>query len=146
MSNYKLIQLTNKNIPEVAINGLLPLGSITRRVDCKSNCPTFTVSTSGADTVTLSSPGYYRIIYSISAVATADTALTLSLLTNGVSAYSVSETPAAAGDTVNLTLTYMARVYPQCDNLANNNPMTVQFQTSGAITSGVGNLIIERVY
>lgn len=146
MSNYKLIQLTNKNVPEVAINGLLPLGNITRRVDCKSDCPTFTVSTSGADTVTLSSAGYYRITYSLTALATAADALNVTLLANGSSVYSVSETPAAAGDSVNLSLIYTVRVFPQCDNVANNNPMTIQFQTSGAITSGTSNLIIERVY
>lgn len=142
MSNYKLIQLTNKSILTVPIDGLLPLGNITRRVDCKSDCPTFTVSTSGADTVTLSSAGYYRITYSLTALPTAADALNVALLVNDASVYSVSETPVAAGDSVNLSLTYIVRVFPQCNNMA----MTIQFQTSGAITSGTSNLIIERVY
>lgn len=144
MARYKLIQLTNKNVTQASF---LPLGDISRRVDTKQDCPTFTVSYSGADTVTITSPGYYKITYNLSATVSTTDDITLSLVGNSTSLYSVTTTPAAADSTVNTLMTYIIRVYPECNCPQTNNPMRIQFTASGnTITAGESNLIVERVY
>jgi hypothetical protein len=145
MSKYKMIQLTNNNILEVAANALVPLGNITRKIDCYNNCSTFTVATSNADSVILSEPGYYKITYSGSFVCTDAGTAKLNLIVNGSTTFSASATNVAA-ETVNLTIPYVVRVFPVCQSDANNNPMTVQIQTETALTSANTNLIIEKVY
>lgn len=146
MSRFKLLQMTNNNIGEVAIDGLIPLGNVTRRIDCETNCPAFTVSSSNADTVTISEAGYYDIKYSITGLATATGLNSISLVINGTDTYSVGGTVATAGDAINLTLPYVVRVFKRCDNIATNNPMTVQIKADTALTSATANLIIEKVY
>lgn len=146
MSRFKLLQMTNNNIGEVAIDGLIPLGTVTRRIDCGTNCSAFTVSASNADTVTISEAGYYDIKYSITGLATATGLNSISLVINGTDTYSVGGTVATAGDAINLTLPYVVRVFKRCDNIATNNPMTVQIKADTALTSATANLIIEKVY
>lgn len=146
MKKYKLLQVTNNNIGAVAVNGLIPLGRITRKIDCDNNCTAFTLSSSNADTVTISEQGYYDIEFSITALATATGLNSISLVVNGVDTYAVGETVATAGDAINLTLPYIVRVFKKCDNVATNNPMTIQFKADTAITSATANLIIKKVY
>lgn len=143
---YKAIQLSNNAIPTVAVGSLLPLGRITRHT-CGHVCEpnTFVVGTSQADTVTITEPGIYRIMYSASVVPTATGQLTISLLENGV--VLTSETlQATAGVTLGVSFAYLARVFPNTQTSA-NVPATIQLEaTVGAITSGISNLIIEKVY
>lgn len=142
----KMIQMTNKNIGVVAINGFIPFGNITRRVDCGNCCSAFTVSSSNTDTITINEEGYYRITYSITDLATAVGLNTITLVVNGVDTYTVGETVAAAGDAINLTFDYVVRVFKRCDNVATNNPMTIQVRADDAITSATANIIVERIY
>ena len=141
-----MIQITNKNIGAVAINGLIPLGTITRRIDCGDCCTAFTVSSSNTDTITINEEGYYKITYSITDLATAVGLNTITLVVNGTDTYTVGETVAVAGDAINLTLDYVVRVFRKCDNVATNNPMTIQIRADDAITSATANIIIERIY
>lgn len=141
-----MIQITNKNIGAVAINGLIPLGTITRRIDCGDCCTAFTVSSSNTDTITINEEGYYKITYSITDLATAVGLNTITLIVNGTDTYTVGETVAVAGDAINLTLDYVVRVFKKCDNVATNNPMTIQIRADDAITSATANIIIERIY
>ena len=142
----KMIQMTNKNIGVVAINGFIPFGNITRRVDCGNCCSAFTVSSSNTDTITINEEGYYRITYSITDLATAVGLNTITLVVNGVDTYTVGETVAVAGDAINLTFDYVVRVFKRCDNVATNNPMTIQVRADDAITSATANIIVERIY
>lgn len=146
MSNYRLIQLTNNNIPAVAVDTNMPLGTITRRVACNRCEPTFVVSSSSVDTITINEEGYYKVAYNGALVATDAGVVELTLVVNGVNTYVVGET-AVAGATVNVTLDYVVRVFKRCDDIATNNPMTIQVESTGvALTSGTSNIIVERVY
>lgn len=145
MSRFKMLQLTNNNIGAVAANALVPLGTITRRIDCSNNMSTFSVTSSNTDTITINEAGYYEISYSISEVATNAGITTVTLIINGVDTYTVGAT-ATAGGTLNLTLPYTTRVFNRCDNIATNNPMTIQFRTNAALTSATANVIVKKIY
>ena len=146
MSKYKLIQLTNSTIGEVEANGFMPLGNITRRLNSPmSTDSAFTVSTTGANIVYLNEPGYYNVIYSVSAVAAAAGDVGLTLTTNGTDVYTVSATATADG-MVNLTLPVAIRVCPNSCSSPANCPSSVQIQLGEvAITDGTSNMIIEKV-
>lgn len=146
MSNYRLLQLTNNNIPEVATTTNMPLGSITRRVTCNKFEPTFVVSTSNVDTVTINEEGYYKITYNAALIATDAGDVEMTLVINGTNTYSVSETATAAG-IVNVDLDFVTRVFRRSDDIATNNPMSIQIKSTGvALTGGTSNFIVERVY
>jgi hypothetical protein len=142
----KMIQMTNKNIGVVAVNGLIPFGTVTRRIDCGNCCSAFTISSSNTDTITINEEGYYKVTYSITELATAVGLNSITLVVNGVDTYTVGETVATAGDAIDLTLPYVVRVFKKCDNVATNNPMTIQIRADEAITSATANIIIERIY
>ena len=146
MYKNKMIQMTNKNIGVVNANSFIPFGTITRRIDCGNCCSAFTISSSNTDTITINEEGYYKITYSITDIATAVGLNSITLLVNGVDTYTVGETVAAAGDAINLDLPYVVRVFKRCDNVATNNPMTIQIRADDAITSATANIIIERIY
>jgi hypothetical protein len=146
MGNKKMIQMTNNNIGVVNANGFIPFGNITRRIDCGSACSAFTVSSSNTDTITINEEGYYEIKYSITDLATSVGLNSITLIVNGVDAYTVGETVATAGDAINLTLPYVVRVFKKCDNVATNNPMTIQLRADNAITSATANIIVEKIY
>lgn len=138
--------MTNKNIGVVAVNGLIPFGTVTRRIDCGNCCSAFTISSSNTDTITINEEGYYKVTYSITELATAVGLNSITLVVNGVDTYTVGETVATAGDAIDLTLPYVVRVFKKCDNVATNNPMTIQIRADEAITSATANIIIERIY
>lgn len=146
MHKEKMIQMTNKNIGAISANGFIPFGTITRRVDCGNCCSAFTISSSNTDTITINEEGYYKITYSITDVATTVGLNTITLVVNGVDTYTVGETVATAGDAIDLDLPYVVRVFKRCDNVATNNPMTIQVRADDAITSATANIIIERIY
>ena len=149
MSSYRVIQLTNINIGSVAVNGLMPLGTVTRRINrttCDDNNPTFTLATTGTNIVTINECGNYRIVYSLSGVAATAGILNVVLQLNNTDTYTVSAT-ADAGDTINVTLPYEIRVLPNCASTPNNNPVNITIQLTGVgITGGTSNLLIEKVY
>lgn len=151
MSKYKLIQLTNSSIGAIDANTLLPLGIVTRRINSACDCPTFQVASSNADTVYINEPGYYKVTYSATFTAAAAGNVSVSLLTNQATVYTVTEEATAAEDIVNVTLPYVIRVCPNSCSSPYNCPMAVQFKlgdTALGITPdpSTANLIIERVY
>jgi len=143
-----MIQLTNKNIQTVAANALMPLGNITRRVCPRTNCcQTFEVTTSGADTVNITEQGYYRVVYNVSAIPAAAGLVSFSLNVGGTSVYVGSATATAAGDTVNVSITFMVRAFGNCASLPVNLPLAIQIENTGAaLTSAVSDILIERTY
>lgn len=141
MTTYKQIQLTNTNIGAVAIDENLPLGTVTRRINAPYNCcNTFLVSTSAVDTVTLNNVGFYKVTYSLTATAAAAGEVTVGLVTNGDTVYSVSQTVVDETSGVNLTLPYTIRVTSE------SAPVNVQLKNTGiALTGSTSNLIIEKI-
>ena len=148
MSKYRVLQLTNQTVGAVAVNGYMPFGKITRRVqESCGNCTTFNVTTSQADIVYLNEIGNYNVDYSASLIAGAIGEVSVSLIVNGVQVYEVGATATAIDDVVNVTLPYQVRVCPNCAGAPNNCPMAIQIQLTGvAVTGGQSNLRIERVH
>lgn len=152
MSRYKLIQLTNNNVGEIAAGANLPLGSITRKLNAPSNCTsTFQVTSSTSDTLIIAEPGYYKVTYSATLTAGAAGLMSVSLIANGASTYTVSEDATAAEDIVNLTLPYVIRICPNCCSTPYNCPVSLQFKL-GDVATGITpqpsttNLIVEKIY
>lgn len=141
-SNYRVIEMTNNNIGAVAVNGLMPLGIVTRRISTKtgSGVP-FEVTTSGADTLALTDKGYYDSLYSASLIVGGAGTLTLTLLENGTAIASASATAAGAG-TVNITMPKVVRVFANCPSVPNNCPALLQVQLSGLAVTG-GNSVLR---
>ena len=146
-NNYKQIQLTNTAIGDVAVDALIPLGSVTRRINTpQSCCNTFTLSTSGANTLTINDVGFYKITYVLNATAAAAGEVTVALLTNGTSVNTVSQAIVDETAAVNMTLVYTIRVFPNCNSAINNCPVNVQMQNTGiALTGATSNLIVEKI-
>lgn len=144
---YKQIQLTNLDIGDVAVNEFIPYGRVTRRINAPYNCcNTFSVTSSTDDTVVINDTGFYKITYSLTALAGAAGDVTISLVTNGSTVYSVTATAAAAAESVNLTLPYTIRVCPNCSSTPDNVPVSVQIQNTGVNLTGVSsNMIIEKL-
>jgi hypothetical protein len=147
MTSYKQIQLTNNTVGDVAINAYMPLGRVTRRINAPFNCcNTFTVTTSDADTVILNDVGFYKITYSLTATAAAAGEITIALVTNGNSVYTVSQAVVDETAGVNLTLPYTIRVCSNCSATPDNLPLSVQIQNTGiALTGATSNIIIEKI-
>ena len=142
--NTRLIQMTNDNIGVVALDALMPLGTITRRFGVGGNNPIYTTVNSNVDTITINEEGYYDVVYNASVEATAAGTLGFALLANGTQLYEVTQT-VTAGDTFMFTLPFTVRVYAKACNAPTNNPMNIQIQlTGGAITSGTSNIQIEK--
>lgn len=143
----KVLQLTNTNIPAVAANDYMPLGISTVRYPVETpNCqPVFTITSSTSDTIAVNRGGTYRLDYSASLVASAVGVVTLAVLVNGVSKYTVSATAAAAADTVNLTIPLDIYLPCNCNAAPNSIPANIQIQNTGvALTSGTSNVIITK--
>lgn len=148
MSKYRVLQLTNQNIGAIAVDGYMPFGKVTRRIQetCGSGT-TFNVTTSQADIVYLNEVGNYNINYSASLIAGAIGEVSVALIVNGTQVYEVGATATAIDDVVNVTLPYQVRVCPNCASSPTNCPVSIQVQLTGvAITGGQENLLVERVY
>jgi hypothetical protein len=148
MTNYyKLIQLTNTTIETIDAEQNMPLGKVTRRINTPIDCcNTFAINSSTADTITISDPGFYKVTYSLTAIAAAAGDVTISLITNDATTYTVSQAAADTTGNVNLTLCYTIRVTPNTLSPGTTTPVSVQLQNTGvALTSGTSNIIIEKV-
>jgi hypothetical protein len=123
MTSAKILQLTNSTIGAVATNANMPLGitTVVYPYDTSSCYPTYTVSSSSADTLVINKSGTYNFIYSASVVATAAGDVVLALKVNGITKYTVTETATAAG-TVNLTIPYELYVPCNCQSAPSNVP------------------------
>lgn len=145
---FEFIQLSNNTaFGAVAVGGLVPLGVVTRAFMCDGVAdPTFIVGNTGADTITITESGTYEVNFTASVVATAAGLVTLNLTQNGVVVATASETASAAGDTVNLSISYLVRVFPNVGGLS-NAPSTIQILNTGAtaLTSGTSNIIVRRI-
>lgn len=141
----KIIQLTNSNIGVVAIGSRIPFGVIDIRCPRSAqSVDTFTVTTSGADTLTINKGGLYKFIYNASIVATAAGVLTLTLYNGSTAIGSISQTVSGAGDTENLN--FVKEIYLPSNCQANPYAVPANFSivvTGSAITTGTSTLIVE---
>jgi hypothetical protein len=115
MSTVKLIQLTNNTIGAVTVDSFIPLGVTTVVYPSYSAPygPTYTVTSSTSDTVQVNKSGTYRIIYNASLVATEAGNVSVALVVNGVTKYTVTAQAAAEG-TVNVTIPYEVYIPENC--------------------------------
>jgi hypothetical protein len=146
MTNARILQLTNTNIGAITTNSNIPLGVITvvHPFDVDNCFPTYTVTSSTSDTLVINKPGTYNFIYNASVLAADAGNVILSIVVNGVTKYSVTETLTAAG-TVSLTIPYEIYVPCNCASAPNNVPTYIQVQSTGvALTSGTSNLIVSK--
>lgn len=147
MSKYRTIQLTNTATGAVATGAYMPLGIITRRLICRDGCaPAYAVDYSGSDVISINDVGYYNLTYNASLTAEAAGTVAVALIVGGQQVYQVTETAAAEGDIVNITLPYQIRTFCNDTGANANVPVAVRLQLTGAITAGTSNLIVERVY
>lgn len=146
-NKYRVLQLTNSAVGAVSVGSFLPLGVPTRRVSCNSATQgTFTTTSTGTNVVQINECGNYDVTYNGSLIAGAAGVLSVAIILNGVTVYSGSATATASG-TVNITVPYQIRIFPNNQSLPNNVPAYLQLQLSGvAITGGTSNLKVERVY
>ena len=143
-NTWRLIELTNGNIGPVAVDALVPLGSVTRKVAREPRCsPTFSVDTTANNVVTIDEHGIYNVEYTGTLVAAAAGTLTLNLLQNNTAIATRSIT-VAVGDSVNIALSKEIRVYRNC-YCQQNMPIQLALSITGvAITGGNGTLIVNR--
>lgn len=146
-NGYKQIQITNSEIGNIAENAYLPLGRVTRRINAPYNCcNTFTVTSSTADTVSINDPGFYKITYSLTASAADTGDVSVALVLNGNTIYTVSQYVSSATGSVNITLPYTIRVYAPCSANTESCPVSVQLQNTGIALTGVSsNIIVEKL-
>jgi hypothetical protein len=146
-NTYKLLQLTNNSIVAVPIDSYIPLGRVTRRINAPvDSSSTFSVTSSNADTVQINDVGFYKVTYSLTATAAAEGVVTVALVANGESIYTVSQYVGAADSGVNLTLPYTIRVCSSCSSDPTSCPVSIQIQNTGvALTGETANLIIEKI-
>jgi hypothetical protein len=148
MTSAKILQLTNSAIGAVAADANLPLGVITAiyPFDTSNCCPTYTITSSTSDTLSINKSGTYKVVYSLSGIAGGAGDVVVTMNVNGVAKYAVSATAAAAG-TVNLTLPYELYVPCNCAAAPINVPAAIQFENSGiALTGGTSNLIVSKEF
>ena len=148
MTNAKILQLTNSAIGAVAADVNLPLGVITAiyPFDTNNCYPTYTITSSTSDTLSVNKSGTYKVVYSLSGIAGAAGDVVVTMKVNGVAKYAVSATATANG-TVNLTLPYELYVPCNCAAAPINVPAAIQFENSGvALTGGTSNLIVSKEF
>jgi hypothetical protein len=148
MTNAKILQLTNSAIGAVAADVNLPLGVTTAiyPFDTNNCCPTYSITSSTSDTLSVNKSGTYKIVYSLSGIAGAAGDVVVTMKVNGVAKYAVSATATADG-TVNLTLPYELYVPCNCAAAPINVPAAIQFENSGiALTGGTSNLIVSKEF
>ena len=117
----------------ILAGGTVPIGTIIRRYGCGIE--------QNGNGLTILEPGYYDITVSMTVLPTAATAITATLLRDGVAVpgATASATPAAAGAAVNLTLKALVRHGCNCD------AATLTAALSAAATVNNMAVVIERV-
>lgn len=141
-TNYKIIEMQNTGMGPVLNNGFIPFGKVTRRIATYSGSGVpFQVTTSGADTIQLTSKGYYNVLFNATVTVGGAGDITLVLLANGTPVYSITHHATAAGN-YNLTIPKTVKVFANCASCSTNCPMDIQIQNAGQALTG-GTCIIK---
>lgn len=151
---YRVLQLTNNEIGAIAaptvtipFGQLIPLGRVTRKLCCgNAQQGTFSLTTTDVNTINLNDSGYYRVIVTASLAASAAGDVTIGLIQNDDLLISATETATAGDDVVNISLSYIVRVMPNCCASV-NCPSTLQIANLGvALTGGSINISVEKAH
>ncbi len=126
-----LLQTANQSDQNVALNGIISLGSVQRRYGCGLR-----LSGNGIE---VDGPGYYTVIADVSVAPTEAGAITVALYRNGVQipgaiAYG---TAAAAGDSVTLPIVTTIRQGCCCESADN---LTLVLLAGAGVVSNVSVL------
>lgn len=108
------IYTTNQSVQSVAINGIIAPGTVIRRFGCNFNL--------SGNAIRIAGEGYYEFNTSITLAPTTEGEVTVTAYKDGVAIPGAiaSETAAAAGDLVNLSLDFILREgCPCCDSGSN---------------------------
>ena len=99
---------TNTSIQDVAVNGIINLGTVVRRFGPNINL--------SGDAIQISGPGYYDVSASITATPTAAGNVTVTLFKDGVAVSGATATQAAAAEDtpVNLSISALLREFCSC--------------------------------
>lgn len=140
--NYRVLEMQNNNIGIVAVDSYMPFGNITRRISKTTGggIP-FEVSSSGADTISITNKGYYKVNYNGSLKVGAAGAITLTLYVNG-NEVAKSTTTASGEGTFNVNLVKVIRVFANCEANSTNCPANLQIQLTGTGVTGGNSVII----
>lgn len=126
------IYTTNTSAPTVAIGGIIPVGSTTRRYGCNIK--------QDGNTITLCGNGYYLV--NVSATVTPSAAGTVSVTAQKdgveITGATGSETVAAASTTVNIGLTAIIRNACGCES-------SILSFVLGGVAAVVNNLAVTVV-
>ena len=143
-TNYRLIEMQNTGMGAVASGALMPFGRVTRRIATTTgNGVPFQVMHSGADTIQITSKGYYKVQYNATLTAGGAGDITLVLLANGVPTYSITHHATAAGN-YNLNFAKVVRVFANCQSCSTNCPMDIQIKNAGiAVNGGTSDIIVD---
>lgn len=109
----------------------IPVGTVAHKSCCS-------LSASG-NTWKISGAGYYKITASVTLEPTAADAITLTMNNNGATISQATETPSAAGASVNLGL--VGVIYNKCGCNEDNITMTI----SGAGNVTQANVVVEKI-
>ena len=103
-----LIQTTNTSQPTLAVNSVIPLGSVLRRFGC--NCRL------NGTAIEIEGEGYYAVDLDVTATPTATGDVTVTLFKDGVAIPSATATvtTGAVSETVTLPITTTVRVGCNC--------------------------------
>ena len=119
----------NQSAQNVAVNGVINLGTIARRFGQNLNL--------NGDGITVAGAGYYEVNASITVAPTAAGNVTVTMYKDGVPVQgaSASETAAAANDLVNLSITSIVRENcPCCESISN---LTFVLTSTAAAVSNI---------
>lgn len=139
VSSCSLLQLTNPNIGAVVANSPVPLGVPTQATLCNNGIYIYTSSQN--NTVYITKRGQYRLTYVASITVAEAGNIVFNLVQNGVVTQPLVSTTvtAAAAGTYLVVLDFVVDV--QCGQV----PPRYQVYTTGAITGGNSNLIVDKI-
>lgn len=132
MSCKSAIYTTNTGAVDVAVNGVIPLGTVIRRFGCNAN-----LSGNG---IILTDTGYYDINASFTFTATAAGDITVTMFRDGVAVPGATATETAAAAAAKVNLSFPAIVRQQCCK----NSSTLTFVLTGTAATLNSNPIVVK--
>lgn len=132
-----LIFVRNPGTQAVAIGGNIALGSIVRRYGCNRCNPTIDLNGSG---ITITEPGYYDVDVDVTVAPTAAGPVTVSLLQDGVVAFTKTGTAGAAAAATPLTMA-SPEVRVRCNS---SSTLTLQLTAGPGNVSEVGVSVVKE--
>lgn len=136
-----ILQRTNDAIGAVAVNGAIPLGRVTRQLDC-ARCGGYTISPTDAFTDTINEAGSYAIEYTATLTGGGAGTVVVELQRDGEVLDTRTVTLGAAASVV-VAFIYHIKVDGNCCNVT-NTPTSISLVNTGvALTGGNGTFIIR---